>query len=316
MGEFELIRTLFHPLAEATWRNGVRLGPGDDCAIQSVPSGCELVFSIDTLVEGVHFPKSYSPRHLGWRSLAVAVSDLAAMGADPVCYTLALTLPQADSGWVREFVAGLREASQAFAIALAGGDITRGPLTITLQVHGTVPEGQAIRRSGARPGDLVAVTGPLGGAAAALPWLDSDVPAPRHATAFLDRYHRPEPRCDLGRSLRGVASAAIDISDGLVADLGHILSASGVGAELSPEKIPRNFGDTRATLDQALYGGDDYELCVTLAPDAVSTLAAHLGTSLTLVGTVSQGSGLRLVHADGVIEEIARPAGYDHFQQN
>lgn len=313
MGEFELIRTLFRPLAEATRQEGVRLGPGDDCAIQRVPPGNELVFSIDTLVAGVHFPSHYDPVRLGWRSLAVAVSDLAAMGADPVCYTLALTLPDADSDWVASLVSGLAEASHAFGIALAGGDITRGPLTLTLQVHGTVPEGQAIRRSGARPGDLVAVTGPLGGAAAALAWLDTSAP-PASAKGFLARYHRPMPRCELGRHLRGMASAAIDISDGLVADLGHILEASAVAAELEPGRVPRDFDGAQASLEQALYGGDDYELCVTLAPATLGRLPVDVASRLAVIGKVCAGSGLRLLQADGVIEEIAVPAGYDHFK--
>lgn len=313
MGEFELIRTLFRPLAEATRQDGVLLGPGDDCGIQRVPSGRDLVFSIDTLVAGIHFPSQYEPSRLGWRALAVTVSDLAAMGADPVCYTLALTLPEADSEWVTSLVSGLQEASRAFGIALAGGDITRGPLTLTLQVHGTAPEGQAIRRSGARPGDLIAVTGPLGGAAAALLWLDASDP-PASAEGFLACYHRPMPRFELGRQLRGKASAAIDISDGLVADLGHILEASGVGAELEPDRVPRGFGGAQATLEQALYGGDDYELCVTLSPAALDQLPERVARHLAVIGKVCAGSGLRLLQADGVIKDIALPAGYDHFK--
>lgn len=313
MGEFELIRTLFRPLAEATWQDGVVLGPGDDCAIQRVPPGHELVFSIDTLVAGVHFPAGYDPIRLGWRSLAAAVSDLAAMGADPVCYTLALTLPDADPGWAKSLVDGLEEASRAFGIALAGGDITRGPLTLTIQVHGTVPEGQAIRRSGARSGEMVAVTGPLGGAAAALGWLEVASP-PASAEGFLGRYHRPQPRCEMGRQLRGVATAAIDISDGLLADLGHILEASGVGAELEPDRIPRNFDGAQATLEQALNGGDDYELCVILPHSALERLPGSITNSLWVVGKVCAGSGLRLMHADGVIEEASVPMGYDHFR--
>jgi thiamine-monophosphate kinase len=313
MGEFELIRTLFRPLAESTWRDGVVLGPGDDCAIQRVPPGHELVFSIDTLVAGVHFPAGYEPGRLGWRSLAAAASDLAAMGADPVCYTLALTLPDADADWAESFAGGLAEASRAFGIALAGGDITRGPLTLTLQVHGIVPEGQAIRRSGARPGDLVAVTGPLGGAAAALGWLEAANP-PASAEGFLARYHWPQPRCELGGLLRGVANAAIDISDGLLADLGHILVASGVGAELEPGRVPRDFDGTQATLEQALQGGDDYELCVTLPPAALEQLPDHVARQLFVIGKVCAGSGLRLLQDDGVIEEIGVPVGYDHFR--
>lgn len=314
MGEFELIRTLFRPLAESTWRDGVRLGPGDDCAIQKIPPGQELVFSIDTLVAGVHFPVGYEPNRLGWRALAVATSDLAAMGADPVCYTLALTLPDADETWARSLCDGLREASLAFGIALAGGDITRGPLTLSLQVHGTVPEGKAIGRHGAKPGDLVAVSGPLGGAAAALNWLGEESP-PASAQGFLARYHRPVPRCDLGRRLRSVASAAIDISDGLVADLGHVLEASGVGARLEQDRIPRTFGAAQATLEQALYGGDDYELCVTLPPAILQRLPDGVADELTVIGEVCRGEGLRLMLVNGVIEEIPGAAGYDHFRE-
>lgn len=314
MGEFELIRTLFRPLADATWKDGVRLGPGDDCAIQRIPPGHELVFSIDTLVAGVHFPIGYAPERLGWRALAVAVSDLAAMGADPVCYTLALTLPDADEAWARSLSEGLREASLETGIALAGGDITRGPLTLSLQVHGTVPDGQAIARNGARPGDLVVVSGPLGGAAAALAWLEADKP-PASAEGFLARYHRPRPRCGLGRQLRGVATAAIDISDGLVADLGHILEASGVGARLEPDRLPRTFGGAQATLEQALYGGDDYELCITLPRPAMDRLPVDVVRGLSVIGEICAGSGIQLLTANGVIEEIAVPAGYDHFKE-
>lgn len=313
MGEFELIRTLFRPLAEESWRDGVVVGPGDDCAIQRVPAGHDLVFSIDTLVEGVHFPSRYDPALLGWRALASTVSDLAAMGADPVCYTLAITLPEADSVWVQSLVDSLGDASRAFGIALAGGDITRGPLTLTFQVHGTVPEGQAIRRNGARPGDLVAVTGPLGGAAAALAWLGS-TDSPASAKGFLARYHHPSPRCELALRLRGVATAAVDISDGLLADLGHILLASGVGASLQVDQVPRTFAGNQATLEQALCGGDDYELCVTLPPGGMRRLPSRVAAELSVIGEVRTGSGLRLVYDDGRVENVAVAAGYDHFQ--
>ncbi|SFR86144.1 thiamine-phosphate kinase [Marinobacter daqiaonensis] len=316
MGEFELIERLFRPLAEDTWREGVQLGPGDDCAIQRVPEGHDLVFSVDTLVEGIHFPTAYDPARLGWRALAVAVSDLAAMGADPVCYTLAMTLPEADESWARGLVSGLAEASRSFGVALAGGDITRGPLTLTLQVHGTVPRDQAIRRSGARPGDLVAVSGPLGGAAAALPWLDQVHP-PASAAPSLICYHRPRPRCDLGHGLRGLASAAIDISDGLVADLGHILKASGVGARLELDRIPLapapEGTDTRAMRAHALYGGDDYELCVTLSPSALTGLSKDIAGTLTVIGTITAVTEYRLLHPDGSEEAVRGAGGYDHF---
>lgn len=316
MGEFELIRTLFRPLAEATWQEGVVLGPGDDCAVQRIPVGEELVFSIDTLVEGVHFPAGYDASRLGWRALAVAVSDLAPMGATPVCYTLALTLPEANEPWVRSLTAGLLEASQCFGIALAGGDITRGPLTLTIQVHGTAPEGAAIRRSGAVPGDLIAVSGSLGGAAAALRWLEDPSPAEAESH-LLRRYHRPVPRVALGQSLRGLASSAIDVSDGLVADLQHILLASGVGARLELAKVPLAGAIPPLTphdmLEHALYGGDDYELCITLSPRAWGQLSPPVVRSLTVIGEVVEGHGLVLVDVDGAELSVRTTAGYDHF---
>lgn len=314
MGEFELIGRLFRPLAEATRQDGLVLGPGDDCAIQRVPPGQDLVFSVDTLVEGIHFPLRYDPELLGWRALAVAVSDLAAMGADPVCYTLALTLPEANEARMTALVAGLQEASLSFGIALAGGDITRGPFTLTLQVHGTVPQGQGILRSGARPGHRVAVTGPLGGAAAALEWLDTAHP-PASAKPSLDCYHHPVPQIDMGRRLRGVASAAIDISDGLAADLGHILAASGVGAQVDAKAIPRRHGTAEATLEQALFGGDDYQLCVTLPEEALAGLPDDVATRLHIIGEIRAAAGLDLQHADGTRESLSSGSGYDHFKR-
>ncbi len=314
MGEFELIGRLFQPLADATRAPGILLGPGDDCAVQRVPAGQDLVFSVDTLVEGVHFPLQYDPSLLGWRALAVAASDLAAMGAAPVCYTLALTLPEADESWAANLVSGLREASLAFGIGLAGGDTTRGPLTLTVQVHGTVPAGQALRRNGAQPGNLIAVTGPLGGAAAALDWLDS--PDDDTARALLECYHRPVPQLAMGQRLRGIASAAIDISDGLAADLGHILTASGVAAVLQTDAIPRQYGTVEVTLEQALYGGDDYQLCVTVPAQTWQDLPDTLTGQLHVIGTISEGEGLELQRSDGTREPLASGTGYDHFREH
>ncbi len=318
MGEFELIRSLFGPVADATAQDGVILGPGDDCAIQRIPENQDLVFSVDTLVEGVHFPYRYDPLLLGWRSLAVAVSDLAAMGAAPVCFTLAVTLPDADECWLTRFTSGLSEAAQSFGIALAGGDVTRGPLTLTLQVHGTVPRGQAIRRSGAQAGDLVCVTGSLGAAAAALALLDVAHPT-QEATELLEHYHRPQPRLSVGQSLVGLATAAIDISDGLVADLGHILVASGVGARLELACLPLA-ADTGAPLnvrtERALYGGDDYELCFTLPADRHGALPGELQDQVTVVGEITGEREYRLVDAHGVEKPAPSASGYDHFSDN
>jgi len=311
MGEFELIRRFFFPVARGQAKTDVLLGPGDDCAIQKVEKHQELVFSIDTLVEGVHFPHHYDAEKLGWRSLAVAASDLAAMGANPVCFTLALTLPEADSAWLKAFSEGLFRASQHFDLALAGGDTTRGPLTVTLQVHGTVPAGTALRRSGANPGDLICVTGTLGDAGAALELLDVSSPTSDQAS-LLEHYHTPNPRLALGQSLRGFATAAIDVSDGLIADLEHLLAASGVGGSIDVDQIPLSESlralrpDAR---DLAMHAGDDYELCLTIPESKLAELAQLTGEQLTVIGKVCEGAGLKLEGIAG----LNTLRGYDHF---
>ena len=311
MGEFELIRKYFQPLADGSGQDQLLLGPGDDCAIQRVSPGLDLVFSVDTLVEGVHFPSDYSPDYLGWRALAVAVSDLAAMGASPVCFTLALTLPDANQGWLKPFSEGLARASKAFGIALAGGDTTRGPLTISIQVHGTVESGRALYRSGAKPGDLICVSGTLGAAGAALDYLAAPAPSPAQL-ALLSRYHFPQPRLSLGQQLAGCASSAIDISDGLLADLGHILDASGAGARIDTGRIPMMAelvalkGENAR--DLALGAGDDYELCITIPPETFGTLDDSVARELTVIGKITSEPGLQLSGpAPGGIK------GYDHF---
>ncbi|WP_303291758.1 thiamine-phosphate kinase [Marinobacter sp. SS5-14b] len=314
MGEFELIRQYFQPLADNARQDQLVLGPGDDCAIQRVPSGRDLVFSVDTLVEGVHFPLDYPPEYLGWRALAVATSDLAAMGAEPVCFTLALTLPAADPEWLAGLAAGLAKASAEFGIALAGGDTTRGPLTITLQVHGTVVEGQALRRSGAQPGDMVCVTGPLGDAGAALDFLGAPKPTAAQQAVLL-RYHYPQPRLLIGQKLAGKASAAIDISDGLLADLQHILDASGVGAELDAATVPLSPALSQLKADHALAfalsAGDDYELCVTIAPDMLAGLDPSVRNQLTVIGRIHRERGLSVAGCD----DAERHQGFDHFRR-
>jgi thiamine-monophosphate kinase len=311
MGEFELIRRYFLPLSRAGKHPAILLGPGDDCAIQRVGAGQDLVFSVDTLVEGVHFPEHYSPEHLGWRSLAVAASDLAAMGADPVCFTLAMTLPEANSDWLQGFSSGLSRASRQFGLTLAGGDTTRGPLALTLQVHGTVPTDGAIRRSGAKPGDLICVSGTLGNAGAALAILDLKSPTAEQEE-LLTHYHAPQPRLALGRALRGSASAAIDISDGLAADLGHLLEASGVGGTVDTGRLP--LSDTLMALrtdaaDLALYAGDDYQLCVTIPNASLEGLPSAIRDQLTVIGWVREGHGLVVDGRSGLVQA----GGYDHF---
>ncbi|WP_273209286.1 thiamine-phosphate kinase [Marinobacter subterrani] len=315
MGEFELIRRYFLPLAGQGKSRSLILGPGDDCAIQRIPAGRDLVFSVDTLVEGVHFPKYYRPDYLGWRALAAAASDLAAMGADPECFTLALTLPAADEQWLAGFAEGLRAASDAFGLALAGGDTTSGPLTLTLQVHGTVDEGTAIRRTGARPGDLVAVSGTLGDAGAALEYLAEPAPTPDMA-ALLERYHRPWPRLELGSSVRGFASAAIDVSDGLLADLGHILEASGAGASIDSARLPVSASLARlkgdAAVAYALRSGDDYELCLTFPEDRWGAMPENVKRQISVIGAIQAEAGLYLDGTD--CSAGGTPSGFDHFR--
>lgn len=318
MGEFELIQRYFAPLAlaarPAADGSGVLVGIGDDCAIQRLPANQDLALSVDTLVAGVHFPVDYCPRFLGWRALAVAVSDLAAMGAQPVCYTLALTLPAADKPWLRGFAAGLANASQQFGIVLAGGDTTRGPLTLSLQVHGTLPGGQALRRCGAREGDLVCVSGSLGDAGAALDYLNQ-TGLSADAASVLQRYHHPQPRLALGIALRSVASAAVDVSDGLYADLLHILQASGVGASINLSALPLSAALRRlkgeAAAGFALQSGDDYELCVTIPESRWAAASRELQQQLTVIGRVQKEPGLRLNAGAGMVP-LQRP-GFDHF---
>lgn len=314
MGEFELIRRYFMPLAGQT-SSTLILGPGDDCAVQRLPSDRDLVFSIDTLVEGVHFPRDYPPENLAWRALAVAASDLAAAGARPECFTLALTLPKADEEWLADFARGLGQASAAYQLALAGGDTTSGPLTLTLQVHGTVARGKTLRRCGARPGDLVAVSGTLGDAGAALGYLSESSPS-ADALAVLERYHRPQPRLELGQMVVDYASAGIDISDGLIADLGHILEASGVGARLEASRLPLSPALVRLVADRApgyaLRSGDDYELCLTFPPGRWQQLPEALRSELTVIGSIETTPGLFL---DGVDQRSSgQVSGFDHFR--
>jgi thiamine-monophosphate kinase len=301
--EFELIRRYFWGLGGG---GAIRLGIGDDAALLDLPPGELLVASVDTLVEGVHYPRDTFPEDVGYRALAVAASDLAAMGASPLACTLALTLPVADELWLKAFSEGLAQACADCRLPLAGGDTTRGPATvITVQVFGACPANAALRRDGARPGDQVCVSGTVGDAAAALAVLEERWhPGPEAANAMLKRFHRPSPRLALGEQLRGLATAAIDVSDGLLADLGHIAAASGVAIALDSGSLPLSpavaaaGGRGRAW---ALGGGDDYELAFTLPAGA----AAPEGC--TRIGEVREGAGLSV---DG---EPADASGYRHF---
>jgi len=319
MGEFELIRNFFAAAPCAQGGEGVALGIGDDCALLAVPFGEQLAVSTDTLVAGVHFADPCDPFLLGQRSLAVAVSDLAAMGASPLAFTLALTLPTVDADWLQRYACGLNAMAHNCAVRLVGGDTTRGPLALTLTVFGRVPVGQALTRSGARPGDLLCVGGELGNAAGALPLVLGQRNAePAIAEALLAHYWSPQPQLALGQALRGKASSALDISDGLLADCGHIALASAVGLLIESEKLPmsralRGFLGENAARVAALSGGDDYVLAFTLPPAELSGLLAD-GWPVHVVGRVVAGQGVTLLDAAG--QDITPGVrGYQHFRE-
>jgi thiamine-monophosphate kinase len=312
MDEFALIRKHFVGLTEAT--EGLRLGIGDDCALLQLPPGQELAVTSDTLVAGRHFPSRTSPGDIGWKALAVNLSDLAAMGADPRWFLLALTLPSADERWLAQFATGLGDLAHRARVALVGGDTTRGPLSITITAMGVLPAGTALRRDGARPGDVVCVTGTLGDAALALRELGSPAPLSGALRARLDR---PQPRLMAGMALRGLATAAIDLSDGLAGDLGHILDASQVGAVITAERLPMSaeFRSRTAPAERfalQAQGGDDYELCVCLPPDMVADAHRRLDVPLTEIGVITAEPGLKLSAGSGQ-STLLDARGYTHF---
>ncbi len=316
--EFDLIRRHFSRLTPS--RSDVLLGIGDDAALVGVAAGQQLAISVDTLVSGVHFFPHVDPETLGHKALAVNLSDLAAMGAEPAWVTLALTLPSADDAWLTAFARGFAALAGRFGVALIGGDTTRGPLSITVQVHGLVPEGSALRRSGARAGDGLYVTGQLGDAALALEMLRSRQAPPAGFASLRERLERPQPRVEAGLALRGVASSAIDLSDGLLADLGHVLEASGVGARIDLPCLPLSpvFAEWLAASGDwtpALAGGDDYELCFT-ASDAhtgeIDGIARELGLAITRIGTIEGEGGVRVWREEGRPWRVSR-TGFDHF---
>jgi thiamine-monophosphate kinase len=315
MAEFELIERIRR---RAGRRDDVVLGIGDDAALLAPPAGHWLVAAQDTLNEGVHFAPGSAPADLGWKALAVNLSDLAAMAATPAWALLSLSLPRADAGFVDAFVDGFMALAAEHAVALVGGDTTRGPLSISVALHGFVAPGRELRRAGARLGDEVWVTGTPGDAAAALR-LGREAPA-----ALRARLERPLPRLAAGRALAGIAHACIDVSDGLLADLGHVLAASGVGAEIELARLPLSAALEAALADPAarwhcqLAGGDDYELCFTAPADrhaAVRAALAAAATAGTVIGRIVAGGDCRVIAADG--RDWTPPArGYQHFGSN
>lgn len=320
VSEFQLIEHHFSRIGVA--RDDVLLGVGDDCALLQVPAGKALAVSLDTLVEGVHFLPGVDPESLGYKALAVNLSDLAAMGAEPAWATLALTLPKVDETWVEAFCRGFAQLANRYRVQLVGGDTTRGPLAISVQVHGFVETGQALRRDGAGIGDLVYVSGTLGDAGLALRAASGDYDPGPHRAALQARLDRPQPRIEPALALRHLASAAIDISDGLLADLGHICQRSACGARLELSSIPLSPALDRFIQEQGDWGvslasGDDYELCLVVPRNRqgeFERIAAGLETPFIRVGEIEAQPGIRCYDAAGNPLQIGR-GGYDHFGQ-
>ncbi|QTH70913.1 thiamine-phosphate kinase [Pseudoalteromonas xiamenensis] len=319
MKEFELINRYFK--GRGITRRDVDLGIGDDCALVSVPENSQLAITTDTLVCGVHFFEDIPPRALGHRVLAVNLSDLAAMGAEPTWVSLALTLPSVDLEWLEAFTEGLHEIAEYYNVQVIGGDTTQGPLTITVCAKGIIPKGKALTRSGAKVGDWIFVTGPLGDAGLAIEARKQGLNiTPENKQDVEKRFYFPTPRVAAGQVLRGLATSAIDVSDGLVADLGHILRKSNVNATVQVEKVPVSEA-MKATLSEqerwpyVLSYGDDYELLFTVSDTNKSTLANKLkqyGVEAKCVGQILAGNGQLELTLRG--QKFALPArGYEHF---
>ena len=316
LSEFDLIRRFFtRPVHKAA------LGVGDDCALIDARPGHQLAISTDMLVSGRHFFPDVPPRSLGHKALAVNLSDLAAMGAEPRAFTLALALPEADPAWLEAFAGGMLALADDHGCELIGGDTTKGPLTLSLTVFGDVPPRQALRRDAARPGDDIWISGTLGDARLALgdcrgEWL---LPEPDF-TLIRPRMDTPTPRVALGMALRGVAHAALDVSDGLIGDLGHILARSSVGAIVDVDALPRSEVLGAQPLDRqrecVLAGGDDYELCFTVREAGAQRIAEaflQLDCGVTRIGRIVAEPGVRVLDANGAAMEVQH-RGWQHFE--
>lgn len=314
VAEFDIIAKYFTRPAQAD------VGIGDDAALIRVRAGYQLAVSADMSVAGTHFFADIDPFAVGWKSMAVNVSDMAAMGAEPKWATLSIALPEINQMWLQGFSAGLFACADAYGVSLIGGDTTRGPLNVAINILGEVPQGQALQRNGAQTGDDIWVSGELGCAAL---WLQHRL-GNLHLYAeelpmLAEAMHHPQPRIGLGLALRGIATAALDISDGLLADLGHILRASGTGAILDWQAIPKpklqQSQISESLLQQAvLAGGDDYELCFTapvLQREYLHGLSDQLGLPLSRIGQITEGSGLQVL--DGQVSMVLSQKGYEHF---
>ncbi|MBA0181163.1 thiamine-phosphate kinase [Pectobacterium carotovorum] len=321
-GEFDLIARYFNRVRSS--RRDVELGIGDDCALLTVADKQMLAVSTDTLVSGIHFLPDIDPADLGYKSLAVNLSDLAAMGADPAWLSLAITLPKSNSQWLSAYSDSLFELLDYYGMQLVGGDTTRGPLSLTLTIHGLVPAGRALTRRGARIGDWIYVTGSLGDSAAGLAILQNTLHVDDEETRqrLIQRHLRPQLRILQGQALRDLASSAIDLSDGLISDLQHILKASECGARINLDAIPqsdwlRGCVDEEQALRWALSGGEDYELCFTVPEinrGALELALGHLGADYTCIGQIGPSSeGLRFFRDNKATELNWK--GYDHFSE-
>ena len=319
MGEFDLITRYFTRPA-----NRAVLGVGDDCALWQIQPGMQLAVSTDMLVEGRHFLSTVPPKRLGHKALAVNLSDLAASGAKPVAFTLALAMPRIDESWLQGFSAGLLALADQHTCELVGGDTTQGPLTICITAMGEVPPGDALLRQGAQVGDDIYISGSVGDARLALEVMRGQLSlSASDFESCRQRMEQPQPRIALGLALRGVANACIDVSDGLAGDLGHVLKASQVGAVLTTDWVQDSAAISVAMqslpfarrLDMALAGGDDYELLFTAAPEqaeAVQHAANEADVSVTCIGRITTGSGLQVLDLPGV-PMSRRCASFDHF---
>jgi thiamine-monophosphate kinase len=323
LGEFDLIERYFsRSKSAATGRADVILGVGDDAALLRVPSGTDLVAAVDTLVAGRHFPLDCDPRSIGHRALAVNLSDMAAMGATPAWATLALTMPCADPGWLEGFSGGLMSLADTYGVELVGGDTTAGPLTVSVQILGFVPHGTALRRSGAQAGDILAVTGTLGDAGAGLALVTGRLSCPDRGPAdeLVRRFEYPAPRVLFGSNARGIADAAMDLSDGLVGDLPKLAAASGLAAQVEVGRLPMSRAllgtvPTAQARDWALAAGDDYELLMAVPPrrfDELAAIARQLNLTFTAIGELRTGSGVAWVLGGAPFD--APVHGYDHFR--
>ena len=317
-GEFDLIRKYFQP---PSYSQDVLLGVGDDCALVPGPDGRQLAITTDTLVAGVHFPHDSSPADIAHKAIAVNLSDLAAMGAEPAWLTLALTLPEPDESWLSAFAESFRANAEKHRVQLIGGDTTQGALTITVQAMGLIDSGMAMRRDAARPGDAIFVSGTLGDAAAGLKIHQQQAVNDDHRW-LLDRLNRPEARVELGLRAARFCRCCIDISDGLAADLGHILEASRCGATVNIDRVPLSHqlvavsgGRNAVDWDRVLAGGDDYELCLVMDParqDRLTAISGELSLPVTRIGVIESSDTLTFVDDTGA-RFLPSRKGYEHF---